>query len=242
MELPSLKEMLEAGVHFGHQTRGWNPKMRKFILSEHNGIHVINLKKTRETLEAAEKVVRKVAEAGKQVLFGGTKVTSRKVIQDVAGATGQFYVTKRWLGGMLTNYQTVRQSIRKLEKIEKMAKDGTYNELTKKEVLQLEKDRMGLAEVFDGIRSLKGLPSLIVITDVKYEHLAIREARKLRIPIIALCDTNVDPELVEYPVPANDDAVKSLSLILDYLTQSLLTKKQAKDQAAEGIELAQQEA
>lgn len=242
MQLPSLKEMLEAGVHFGHQTRRWNPKMRKFILSEHNGIHVINLKKTQENLEAAEKVVRKVADAGKQVLFVGTKVTSRKVVQDTAEKTGQFYVTKRWLGGMLTNYQTVRQSIRKLEKIEKMAKDGTFEELTKKEVLQLNKERQGLEEVFNGIRNLKGLPSLIVITDVKYEHLAIREAKKLRIPIIALCDTNVDPDLVEYAVPANDDAVKSVTLVLDYLTQSLVSKKTAKDSMDQSVELAEQEA
>jgi small subunit ribosomal protein S2 len=230
MALPSIEEMLEAGVHFGHQTRRWNPKMRRFILAERNGIHVINLQKTQAALEESKKVLRDIATAGKSILFVGTKSTSKLVVQEVANRIGHYYVAKRWLGGMLTNFATVKQSIRRLEKIEQMEKDGTFKELTKKEVLGLNAERAKLEEVFGGIRHMKGLPSLIVVTDVKYEHLAIAEARRLRIPLIAICDTNVDPDTVDYAIPGNDDAVKSLNLLIGYLTEDLGKGETAKDE------------
>ncbi len=231
MALPTIEEMLEAGVHFGHQTRRWNPKMRRFILAERNGIHVINLQKTQVALDEAKTLLRKVASEGKSILFVGTKSTSKLVVAEVAARTGHFYVAKRWLGGMLTNFATVKQSIRRLEKIEQMEKDGTFKELAKKEVLGLNAERAKLEEVFGGIRNMKGLPSLIVVTDVKYEHLAIAEARRLRIPLIAICDTNVDPDVVDIAVPGNDDAVKSLNLLLGYITEGVGKGETQKDES-----------
>jgi small subunit ribosomal protein S2 len=233
MAMPTLEEMLEAGVHFGHQTRRWNPKMKRFILTERNGIHVINLKKTQSSLEVAAAAVKKVAASGKGILFVGTKVTARQIIQETAEKAGQFFVTKRWVGGMLTNFATVRQSIRKLESIEKMEKDGVFKEMSKKEVLELNRDRAKLEDVFSGIRHMKQQPGLMVISDLKYEHIAVAEAHRLRIPIVALCDTNVDPDLADFPVPANDDAVKSMDLILSYLTESIVSAAPVAEAVAE---------
>jgi small subunit ribosomal protein S2 len=221
MNLPSVEDLLEAGAHFGHQTRRWNPKMKPYILTQKNGIYVINLEKTREKLEDAGKVVARIATTGKGVLFVGTKLTSKKVIRDVAEESGQYFVTHRWLGGMLTNFQTVRKSIKQLEKIEKMEKDGLFKEMSKKEVLELNRKRAKLEDVFGGIRNMKGLPGLVVISDIRHEHIAVAEARRLRIPVIAICDTNVNPDLVDFPIPANDDAVKSVQLIASYLGSQL---------------------
>jgi small subunit ribosomal protein S2 len=217
MSLPSIEELLKAGSHFGHQTRRWNPKMKPYILTQKNGIYVINLEKTQKALENAGKIVSQVAASGRGILFIGTKVTSKKVIREAAESCGNFFVTHRWLGGMLTNFKTVRNSIRQLEKIEQMEKDGTFQELQKKEVLTLTRKRDQLELVFGGIRNMKTFPGLVVISDIRHEHIAVAEARRLKIPIIAICDTNVNPELVEYPIPANDDAVKSVKLIADYL-------------------------
>jgi small subunit ribosomal protein S2 len=221
MSLPTFEELLEAGVHFGHQTRRWNPKMRRFILTERNGIHVIDLRKTLAALEVAAEVFKKVSDSGRSVLFVGTKITSRKAIREAAESKGQYYVTKRWLGGMLTNYKTVRESIRRLEKIEQMEREGVFSELQKKEVLELNRERAKLEEVFSGIRHMKGLPGLIFISDIKHEHIAVAEARRLRIPVVAICDTNVDPDQIQYAIPGNDDAVKSVQVIANYLASQL---------------------
>lgn len=220
-QIPSIEELLEAGAHFGHQTRRWNPKMKRFILAEKNGIHVLDLRKTQEGLENAAKIVQRVASQGRTVLFVGTKVTAKQVVQEAAERKGQFFVAKRWLGGMLTNFQTVKQSIRRLEKIEQMERDGMFQELQKKEVLNLNRERAKLEEVFGGIRHMRALPGLVFITDLKHEHLAVAEARRLRIPVIAICDTNVDPDLVDAIIPANDDAVKSISLITNFIADQI---------------------
>lgn len=220
-QIPSIEELLEAGAHFGHQTRRWNPKMKRFILAEKNGIHVLDLRKTQEGLENAAKIVQRVASQGRSVLFVGTKVTAKQVVQESAERKGQFFVAKRWLGGMLTNFQTVKQSIRRLEKIEQMERDGMFQELQKKEVLNLNRERAKLEEVFGGIRHMRALPGLVFITDLKHEHLAVAEARRLRIPVIAICDTNVDPDLVDAIIPANDDAVKSISLITNFIADQI---------------------
>lgn len=230
--LPSVEELLKAGSHFGHQTRRWNPKMKPYILTQKNGIYVINLDRTRQKLEEAGKLIRKVAASGRGVLFIGTKVTSKKAIRDAAESCGQFFVSHRWLGGMMTNFKTVRNSIRQLEKIEQMEKDGLFSELQKKEVLTLNRKREQLELVFGGIRNMKTHPGLVVITDIRHEHIAVAEARKLKIPIIAICDTNVNPELADCPIPANDDAVKSVKLIADYLASQAQSSVAPKAEAA----------
>ncbi len=214
MAMPTMQEMLEAGVHFGHQTRRWNPKMKRFILGERNGIHVINLSKTLEGLAKAQEAIRTAKASGRRILFVGTKDTARASIEQCAAQTGEFFVTKRWLGGMLTNFATVRNSIRRIDDIEKMEADGLFKQLTKKEVLTINRERAKLMGVFRGIREMKDLPALVVVSDIKFEHIAIAEARRLGIPTVAICDTNVDPELVDFPVPGNDDAVKSIELLL----------------------------
>ena len=185
--LPSVEDLLAAGSHFGHQTQRWNPKMKPYILAEKNGIYVLNLSKTRDLLEEAAKAAAKISESGKTVLFVGTKPTARQCVLDAAAACNQFSVTNRWLGGMLTNFQTVRKSIKKIDKIDAM----------------------------------ENLPGLLVVTDLAHEKIAVAEARRLHIPIIGICDTNVDPTLVDYPVPANDDAVKSIKLIVDYIAANV---------------------
>ncbi len=237
MSTPSMAQMLEAGVHFGHQTRRWNPKMRRFILGERNGIHVINLRCTLECLSAAQQALVQAKRSGRPVLFVGTKPIARPVMQACAEKLGESYVTTRWLGGMLTNFATVRKSIKRLEDIEKMEKDGTFQALSKKEVLLLNREREKLNEVFGGIRHMKGQPGLVVVSDIKHEHLAVDEARRLRIPVIALCDTNVDPDLVTYPIPSNDDAVKALELLMAALVDSAVgaapVAAEDKDEAAE---------
>lgn len=247
MSTPSLKQMLEAGVHFGHQTRRWNPKMRRFILGSRNGVHVINLRRTLECLTEAQEALRRVKMSGRSILFVGTKPITRDVMKRIAEQIGESYVVTRWPGGMLTNYTTVRQSIRRLEEIEQMEKDGTFKDLVKKEVLLLNREREKLNEVFSGIRNMKGQPGLMVIGDIKYDHLAISEARRLRIPVIALCDTNVDPDLIDYPIPSNDDAVKSVDLLMSALISAASNLPQGgstdfdKDAAAEAAADAEKE-
>lgn len=219
--LPSVEDLLAAGSHFGHQTQRWNPKMKPYILAEKNGIYVLNLSKTRDLLEEAAKAAAKISESGKTVLFVGTKPTARQCVLDAAAVCNQFSVTNRWLGGMLTNFQTVRKSIKKIDKIDTMEQDGTFQALSKKEVLDKNRERAKLLDVFGGIRDMVNLPGLLVVTDLAHEKIAVAEARRLHIPIIGICDTNVDPTLVDYPVPANDDAVKSLKLIVDYIAANV---------------------
>ena len=231
--LPSVEDLLAAGSHFGHQTQRWKPKMKPYILAEKNGIYVLNLSKTRDLLETAAKAAAKISAEGKSVLFVGTKPTARQVVTDAASSCNHFYVANRWLGGMLTNFQTVRKSIKQIDKIDAMENDGLFKELSKKEVLDKNREREKLLSVFGGIREMGGLPGLLVVTDLAHEKIAVAEARRLHIPIIGICDTNVDPTLVDYPVPANDDAVKSIKLIVDYIAANVTPRSKVAKEANE---------
>ena len=231
--LPSIEDLLGAGSHFGHQTQRWNPKMKPYILTEKNGIYVLNLDKTRSMLEAAGQAAARISAAGKTVLFVGTKATARKVVEESAQKCNRFYVTNRWLGGMLTNFQTVRKSIKQIDKIEDLEKQGLFKEMSKKEVLDKTREKEKLLSVFGGIREMATLPGLVVVTDLNHEHIAVAEARRLRIPIIGICDTNVNPEQVDFPIPSNDDAVKSIKLIVDYLAECVTPRQTASQNAGE---------
>jgi small subunit ribosomal protein S2 len=232
--LPSVEDLLSAGSHFGHQTQRWNPKMKPYILAEKNGIYVLNLDKTTKLLEAAGQAAARISASGKSVLFVGTKPTARQVVEEAARKCNHFFVINRWLGGMLTNFQTVRKSIKQIDKIDEMENQGLFKELSKKEVLDRSRERDKLLAVFGGIREMATLPGLVVVTDLHHEKIAVAEARRLNIPIIGICDTNVDPTLVDFPVPANDDAVKSVKLIIDYIAANVTPRSNvAKDANAE---------
>ena len=222
-----IQDLLEAGTHFGHQTRRWNPKMQPFIFTERNGIHIIDLNKTVRRLEKAEDVVRRTAQAGKAVLFVGTKKQAVDVIRAEAERCNMFFVNERWLGGMLTNWKTIRQNIRHLDSLDRIAQDGTYEKLKKKEVLLLEKERARMIKTLEGIRKMNGLPGLIYIVDIIKEHGAILEARKLDIPSVAIIDTNCDPDLVEYPIPGNDDAIRSIEVITHAMADAVIEGRAA---------------
>jgi small subunit ribosomal protein S2 len=218
----TIRDLLEAGTHFGHQTRRWNPKMRPYIFTERNSIHIIDLQKTVGKIEAACEMVRETVRAGRSVLFVGTKKQAAEIVREEAERCGMFFVTERWLGGMLTNWQTIRQSIRHLEHLDRISTDGTYEKLKKKEVLLLEKERARLQRTLVGIRNMGGLPGLVVIIDIKKEHIAMREAAKLGVPSVAIVDTNCDPDLVTYPIPGNDDAIRSISLITHLIADAAI--------------------
>jgi len=218
----AVSDLLEAGTHFGHQTSRWNPKMRPYIFAERNGIHIIDLQKTMKEMEAARKVVTDTVRAGKSVLFVGTKKQAVELVKLEAERCGQYYVTERWLGGMLTNWQTIRQNIRHLDHLDTIATDGTYEKLKKKEVLLLEKERARMNRVLGGIRKMTTLPGLIYIVDIKKEHLAIAEASKLGVASVALVDTNCDPDLVTYPIPGNDDAIRSIELMTKLVADAVI--------------------
>ncbi len=222
MPLPEIKEMLEAGIHFGHLTKRWNPKMKKFILTEKNGIYVIDLSKTQECLQKATDAVKKIRHSGKSILFVGTKKTIKECLKEEAVRCGQFYVTERWLGGMLTNFSTVKKSIKRLEEIEKMETDGLFKEITKKEVLSLNKERAKLEGIFSGIRHMKSLPGALFVVDSEHEEIAVHEANRLRIPVFAIVDTNSDPDKVAYPIPGNDDAIKSVGLLTRVFSDAIV--------------------
>jgi len=224
-ELPSIEDLLTVGAHFGHQTRRWNPKMKPYILTEKNSIHVLNLEKTRQLLEIAGQAIARISGNNRTVLFVGSKPTVRKAVEDAATKCNHFYVTNRWLGGMLTNFQTVRKSIKQIDKIDDMENQGIFKQMSKKEVLDKNRERSKLLNVFGGIREMSQLPGVVVITDLNHEHIAVSEARRLRVPIIGICDTNVNPELVQYPIPANDDALRSVSLIVDYLAANIVPRQ-----------------
>jgi small subunit ribosomal protein S2 len=221
MPVPEIKEMLEAGVHFGHLTKRWNPKMKKFILTEKNGIYVIDLAKTQECLNKAIEAVKRIRHSGKSILFVGTKKTIKDCMKEEATRCGMYYVTERWLGGMLTNFSTVKKSIKRLEEIEKMETDGLFNELTKKEVLSLNKERAKLQGIFSGIRNMKTLPGALFVVDSEHEEIAVHEANRLKIPVIAIVDTNSDPDKVAYPIPGNDDAIKSVGLLTRVVSDAI---------------------
>jgi small subunit ribosomal protein S2 len=216
-----VKQLLEAGVHFGHQTRRWNPKMKKFIFGDRGGIYIIDLEKTADCMMTARDFARNIAAKGGRFLFVGTKKQAQEVVRDEALRSGMFYVNSRWMGGLLTNFETVKKSIRKLQDIERMEKDGTFEKLTKKEVAILNKEKARLTSDLGGIREMSRSPEAMVVVDVKNEDIAVKEARRLGIPVIAMVDTNSDPDFIDYPIPANDDAVKSIRLIIGNLTDAI---------------------
>ena len=208
----TMKQLLEAGVHFGHQTRRWNPKMKPYIFGARNGIYIIDLQKTVRYFRTAYSFLQKTAQNGEKILFVGTKKQAQEAILEEAARAGQFYVNNRWLGGMLTNFSTIKRSIDRLKKIEVMAQDGTYDLLTKKEVLQLEREKAKLEKSLGGIKGMNRLPGAIFVIDPKKENIAVKEARKLGIPVVAVVDTNCDPEEIDYIIPGNDDAIRAIRL------------------------------
>jgi small subunit ribosomal protein S2 len=218
----TVKDLLESGVHFGHQTRRWNPKMKKFIFTERNDIYIIDLQKTLAALNKACEAIREISARGESVLYVGTKPQAAAILKEEAERSGQFYITNRWLGGMLTNFRTIRQSVKRLDHLDKMSTDGTYEHLTKKEVLTLEKQRTRLNSVLSGIRLMNRLPGLLVVVDTKKENIAVSEANRLGIPVCAILDTNCDPDPITYPIPGNDDAIRSIKLILTNITDSII--------------------
>ena len=231
----TVEALLESGAHFGHLTRRWNPKMRKFIYTERNGIHIIDLRKTKILLDIARETAFEAASMGKVVLFVGTKSQAKDAIQNAAKRCGSYYVSERWLGGMLTNFPTIRKSIKRLVAIDKMEADGTFEKFTKKERLMLNRERERLRKVFGGIEEMTRIPGVIFLVDVKKEHIAIQEADKLGISVIGVVDTNCDPDTVHYPIPANDDAFKSVSLLVKAfgtaIEEGLSERKKDKDDA-----------
>jgi small subunit ribosomal protein S2 len=217
-----IKSLLEAGVHFGHQTKRWNPKMKKFIFGDRGGIYIIDLEKTVECLHQARDFARDIAAKGGRFLYIGTKKQAQDVIKDEAIRAGMFYANNRWMGGLLTNFDTVKKSIRKLQDIERMEKEGIFEKLSKKEVASLNKERERLLNDLGGIREMTQMPQAVVVVDVKKEDIAIKEAVRLKIPIIAMIDTNSDPDPVDYPVPSNDDAVKSIRILITMITDGII--------------------
>lgn len=231
-----LTELLDAGAHFGHLTRRWNPKMKPFIFMERNGIHIIDLKKTQELLESACNALSNIVAEGKRILFVGTKQQASQTIQEEAVRCGQFYVAERWLGGMLTNFTTIRKSVKRLTNIEKMESDGTYDKITKKEILVLDREKEKLHNVLSGVVEMTRQPGAIYVVDIKKEEIAVKEARRLGIPVFAIVDTNCDPGLVDYPIPANDDAIKSIQTITKYLADAVNEGLQRRSAIQEQVE------
>ena len=226
MAVVSMKQLLEAGVHFGHQTRRWNPKMAEYIFTERNGIYIIDLQKTVKKIEEAYMFVRQIAADGGNILFVGTKKQAQDAIREEALRCEQFYVNTRWLGGMMTNFKTIKKSIAKLNNLRKMAEDGTFDLLPKKEVVLLTKETADLEKNLGGIKDMKTLPSAIFVVDPKKETNAVEEARKLGIPVIAIVDTNCDPDLIDYVIPGNDDAIRAIKLIASVMADAVLEGKQ----------------
>ncbi len=222
MTAVTIKQLLEAGVHFGHQTRRWNPKMARFIFAERNGIYIINLEKTESELALACRFLEDTVRKGGYILFAGTKKQAQQIIEEEANRCGMFYVNQRWLGGTLTNFETIRRSVKRLNELEKMQEDGTFEKLTKKEVAIFRKEMGKLEKNLSGIRKMDRLPSAMFIVDVKKEETAVKEARRLGIPVVALVDTNSDPDVIDYVIPGNDDAIKSIKLVCAAVADAIL--------------------
>ena len=226
MSIVSIKQLLEAGVHFGHHTRRWNPKMAEYIFTERNGIYIIDLQKTVKKFEEAYMFVRDTAAEGGSILFVGTKKQAADAIREEAERCGMYYVNVRWLGGMLTNYKTIKMSIERLRSLEKMQEDGTFDMLPKKEVAALQKEMFNLEKNLGGIKNMKGLPAAVFIVDPRKEHNAVLEAKKLGIPVVAIVDTNCDPDDADYVIPGNDDAIRAIRLISSVIADAVLEGKQ----------------
>lgn len=221
MQTPTYKDLLDAGCHFGHMKRKWNPKMRPYIFVERKGIHVIDLNRTVECLERAANALRSMAKSGKKILFVGTKKQARNIVEDAARSVGMPFVTDRWLGGMMTNFATIRKSVRKMQSIERMLNDGTLENITKKERLVLSRKHEKLNRMFGGIAQLNRLPNALLVVDISHEHLAIAEATRLGIRTVGIVDTNSDPTIVDFAIPSNDDASKAIAIIVNYLTAAI---------------------
>ena len=226
MAVVAMKQLLEAGVHFGHQTRRWDPKMAEYIFQARNGIHIIDLQKTSKKIDEAYAFVREQVEAGKNVLFVGTKKQAQECMKEAAITCGMFYIDQRWLGGMLTNFKTIRTRVERLKKLEVMEQDGTFEVLPKKEVILLKKEMAKLETNLGGIKDMEELPGVIFIVDSKKEEIAIKEANKLNIPVVGLVDTNCSPENIDYVIPGNDDAIRSVKLIAQVIANAVIEAKQ----------------
>ncbi len=221
MSKPTYKDLLEAGVHFGHLKKKWNPKMSPYIFMEHKGIHIIDLNRTLECMEHAANAMKQMAKSGKKIMFVATKKQARDIVSKAALSVGMPFVTERWLGGMMTNFSTIRRSVKKMNNIDRMLQDGSLTSVTKKERLTLTRERNKLEKVLGGVANLNRLPSAIFVVDIQHEHIAIAEAHKLGLRTFALVDTNSDPNEVDYPIPANDDASKSVKIITDYIVSAI---------------------
>lgn len=229
MAVVSMKQLLEAGVHFGHQTRRWNPKMAPYIFTERNGIYIIDLQRTVKKLEEAYNFVRDVAKEGGKILFVGTKKQAQETVKEEAERCGMFYVNVRWLGGTLTNFQTIRRRIERLKELEQMEEEGTLDLLPKKEVMALRKEKEKLERFLGGIKNMKQLPDALFIVDPRKERIAVAEARRLGIPIVAIVDTNCDPDEIDYVIPGNDDAIRAVKLITSKIADAVLEGLQGED-------------
>ncbi len=229
MSVISMKQLLEAGVHFGHQTRRWNPKMKRYIFTERNGIYIIDLQKTVKKVEEAYRTMRDIAAEGGDILFVGTKKQAQEAIKEEATRAGMYFVNQRWLGGTLTNFQTIQKRIKRLKDIERMQEDGTFEVLPKKEVVQLKKELERLEKFLGGIKDMKGLPSALFVVDPRKERIAVAEARKLHIPIIGIVDTNCDPDEIDHVIPANDDAIRAVKLLTSKMADAILEAKQGEE-------------
>ena len=244
MAVVSMKQLLEAGVHFGHQTRRWNPKMAKFIFTERNGIYIIDLSKTVKKVEEAYNFLREVASQGEVILFVGTKQNAQEAIKEEAIRANMFFVNERWLGGMLTNFKTIETRIKRLKQLEAMAEDGTFEVLPKKEVIGLRLEMEKLTKYLGGIKDMKKLPGALFIVDPRKENIAVLEARKLNIPIVATVDTNCDPDVIDHVIPANDDAIRAVKLLTAKMADAVLEGRQGMqmEEAAEAEEVAAEDA
>ena len=235
MAVVAMKQLLEAGVHFGHQTRRWDPKMAEYIFQARNGIHIIDLQKTSKKIDEAYAFLKEQSEEGKTVLFVGTKKQAQECVKEAAEKSGMYYVDQRWLGGMLTNFDTIRTRVQRLKDLEKMQEDGTFEVLPKKEVILLKKEMEKLERNLGGIKDMEEIPGVIFLVDPKKEHIAVLEAKKLGIPVIGLVDTNCNPEEVDYAIPGNDDAIRAVKLITDVMANAIIEGRQGESFEAEEV-------
>ena len=242
MSVISMKQLLEAGVHFGHQTRRWNPKMKEYIYTERNGIYIIDLQKSVGKVDEAYKAVSDIAADGGSILFVGTKKQAQDAVQTEAERCGMYYVNERWLGGMLTNFKTIQSRIKRLKDIETMQEDGTFDVLPKKEVIALKKEMEKLQKNLGGIKEMKKIPDAIFVVDPKKERICVQEAHTLGITLIGICDTNCDPEELDYVIPGNDDAIRAVKLIVSKMADAVIEAKQGAEEAVEEVEEAFEEA
>ena len=235
MAVVAMKQLLEAGVHFGHQTRRWDPRMAEYIFQARNGIHIIDLQKASKKIDEAYEFIKEQVEEGKTVLFVGTKKQAQDCMKDAAIKSGMYYVNQRWLGGMLTNFDTIQKRIQRLKDLEKMEEDGTFDVLPKKEVILLKKEMEKLEKNLGGIKEMDKLPGVIFLVDPKKERIAILEAKKLNIPVVGIVDTNCNPQDLDYPIPGNDDAIRSVSLIADVMANAIIEGRQGESFEAEEV-------